>query len=175
MVLSSVALKFISMIFTLNKGSELVNSCVSRVKAAFHVLFGSRVYIFFDNYSSPFPAHSVLSSSVFSATPSVMYNADTRCFYLDDTTGISKRLPILSLEIIDSDSEVVFDLTDYVETVRYYGNSLPTISELVVAWSLGSWIVLDTTKYKARYITQTCDTVTVSISDKQSLQETHED
>jgi hypothetical protein len=104
-----------------------------------------------------------------------MYNADTRCFYLDDTTGISKRLPILSLEIIDSDSEVVFDLTDYVETVRYYGNSLPTISELVVAWSLGSWIVLDTTKYKARYITQTCDTVTVSISDKQSLQETHED
>lgn len=175
MALTSIALKFISMLSTLNKSGEIVKSCVSRVKAALHVLFGSRVYVFFNNYSSPFPAHLVLSSSVYSAKPCVMYNADTHCFYLEDTTGISKRLPILSLEIIHSDSEVAFDLTDYVETVRYYDNSLPTISELVMGWSLDSCIVLDADKYKVRYITQTCDTVTTFITDKESLRGPHED
>ena len=53
--------------------------------------------------------------------------------------------------------------------------SLLPISELVMGWSLGSWIVLDADKYKVRYITQTCDTVTVSITDKESLRGPHED
>jgi len=104
-----------------------------------------------------------------------MYDADTCSFYLNETSSTPQRLSILSLEIIDSDSITVFDLTDYASKVKFYGDYRPTISELILGWSLTSQIILNADKYRARYITDTCEIVESSIIEPAKTRGPHED
>ena len=173
----------ISIALTANSVSEWVKSLITRITLSLDFIFNPNIYIFFDKYPAPFPARSLRLESVHSATPSILYNADTLLFFpQNNETGSprvedaeSSRLPMLSLEIIDSNSAVAFDLTDYIERARYIrqdATDCPTISEIVMGWSVSAGIILDSDEYRARYITDDGDLVTVPITDIGQLERT---
>jgi len=141
----------------------------------------SNLYIFFEDYSCPFLASSVKINSIYSAKPRFVYNSDTLLFFpyvilnLQDPVKKGTRLPILSLEIIDSTSLVIFDLTDYIEKIRYVDVSCPTISEIIITWTISSGIVLDRNIFKARYIDKDGESNLIEIDNMDSFENSHED
>jgi len=172
----------LSIALTANSVGEWVKSFVTRIAISLDFLFSPNIYIFFDKYPAPFPARSLRLESVHSAKPSILYNADALLFFpQNNETGSphiedakSSRLPLLSLEIIDLDLTVIFDLTDYIERARYIrqdSTDCPTISEIVMGWSVSAGLILDSDKYRVRYITNDGDTMIVSITDTSELEQ----
>jgi hypothetical protein len=132
-------------------------------------------YIFFKGIDKPYLENKVNINSVRSAEPAWLYDPEHHFFVEWATTGgTTRRLPILSLEIVDEN--VVYDLTDFIELIRVYSNgSTPSIAHLVNAWSLSSELVLNPELgYKVRYMTDTADTFEVPYN-KMPLSPTDED
>ena len=130
-------------------------------KAARSILV-SENYIFFKNVNTPYLENKVNINSVRSAEPAWLYDPEHKFFVEWATTdGSTRRLPVLSLEIVDE--SVVYDLTDFIELIRVYSNgSTPSPAHLVNAWSLSSELVLNPELgYKVRYMTDTADTFEV--------------
>jgi hypothetical protein len=138
--------------------NEFVSAFMTRIYRSGKLLFGSNIYYFFDAYPVPFPAHSLHLNDKHSAKPVISYDVDNYLFYpyLCDLMGKKyNKLPILSLEILDSGGEVAYDLTNYIEKIRFVSNDdgiIPTISEIVICWVMTSGIVIDFKKYTIRFI-----------------------
>jgi len=167
-------LSFSTVLFSANRW---LDDFLNRCSLAFNYVTSDNIYMFLENYVEPFPARFLHLDSEQLAKPIFAYNADTYIFY-EYTRGKSyktiveenksKPVPILSLEIIDVNSEVVYDLTYFIGLMRYI-KYVPKICDIVAAWSAGSWIVLDKTKYRVRYIAEDCNTHTVPVDDRNSL------
>jgi len=152
-----------------------VISFLFRLYEAADTLVKPSIHVFLENYEQPFPARSIDLTSVHSATPTLAYNADTYVFfpYNNDLTYTHmltdhklQTLPILSLEIVGPDSSVAFDLTDFVEKLRYVdisGADCPEIFEVFSAWAIMSRVVLDKDVYTARLIKNDGKTYTTSL------------
>jgi hypothetical protein len=138
--------------------NEFINAFIIRIYRSGQLLFGSNIYYFFDAYPIPFPAHNLRLDDKHSAKPIITYDVDKNLFYPYMCNVAEKKynkLPILSLEILDSGGEVAYDLTNYIEKIRYISNDdgvIPTISEIVVCWTMTSGIVVDFKKYTIRFI-----------------------
>ena len=142
-----------------------------------------RFYVFFDEYSIPFPAHSVNLDATLSAKPNLVYNVEMSVFfpYLPNvsfadmlTKYKSNTLPILSLEIIDKNGTAVRDLTEFIENIRYIyveNHFAPTVSDIIAAWSVSNAIPIDRTLFRVRYITLEGDEVDSSLMDASELAE----
>ena len=130
-------------------------------KAARSVVMSDN-YIFFKNIDKPYLENKVNINSVRSAEPAWLYDPEHHFFVEWATTaGSTRRLPILSLEIVDE--SVIYDLTDFIELIRVYSNgSTPSIAHLVNAWALSSELVLNPDLgFTVRYMTDTADTFEV--------------
>ena len=156
----------------------VVNSCkntysfLKRFQAKISRVFSSNVYVFFEDYSSPFHAGSVMMYSFYSAPVKYMYNADTYLFFSSNqklNQTLSKRLPILSLEIIDVKSEALFDISSHIEKVRYVNVECPTICEIVMTWIIHTGVVFDRNKYRVRYIDESGNEQIVDIDSVDNL------
>ena len=171
----------LSILLVMGTCNEWVSAMMKRIMDSFDIIFNSNIYVFFDKYPCPFPARAVRLDSSNSAPPTIMYNADTRMFfpYINNDTNMEAlrtergvSLPILSIEIIDSELETVFDLTNFVAKVKYISvteGDCPTISELIMAWSIESNIVLNKDIYQVRYINTECNTYVVTLNDGSEL------
>ena len=169
--------QILALTLTIGGFTNWIGSSIHRISIALDYLFNPNIYVFLDNYIQPFPARSLCLNSVHSATVVIAYNADTLVFFPHMSSqhyseiseeNRSKKLPILSLEIVNLKSEVIFDLTDFIVKVRYIettDSGCPTISEIISAWSIGSMIVLDRDRFSVRYITEDGDTVLTTLDD----------
>ena len=143
----------------------------------FTIAFSPAYYIFFEGYYTPYVYSRTNPWASGSATASMLYNYDTNVFFPytvynsmfdNNLMAMAKPIPILSLDIIDAEEKVRYDLTDFIETMRYiqYDDSgLPTLAQIVGAWTLSSHIVLDSTRFSIRYINQYGDTLITGLDD----------
>ena len=165
----------ITFAYLANMISKFVSNTVyyaGRLQHAYSVFTQNNYYVYFENIMIPYVFDSVVFWATGSAAPELMYCANTKTFfpwrpsnksnpdYNPDEDGIldmnaQKCLLILSLELIDSDNKVAYDLTDFLEGVRFIeleGFPVPSILHVVSAWTLSSGIVPDLRRFRIRYI-----------------------
>jgi hypothetical protein len=139
---------------------------------AIHGVFSSETYIFFDKVTHAYPALKVNPYASTSAIPMWTYNSDTHEFFewpMVASSQAGDQLPLLSMEIAE-DGNIVYDLTDFIETVRVYNACgkvcAPYISHIIGAWTLSSGIVLDPSKnFVVHLITNDGDGHTLGLND----------
>lgn len=159
---------------------SLYNSCLKffeRVTLFFKKIYAvvvdtdtSNNYIFFININHPVHESLTHVESSKSALPEWRYIADKYQFlewYPGGNTSVktsvtSHSLPILSMEILDGE-ETIYDLTEFIESIRVYNSSLrsssPNINHIVQAWMLTARTVLNPSRnFIVRYIDETANT-----------------
>ena len=115
-----------------------------------------------------------------SAKPDLMYNMHTNTFYpyvLSNgglsAIGTKVPIPILSLEIIDTRGNTLYDLTDFIEPMRYIklspSYSTPTIGHIISAWQFVSRTILDNNEVSVKYMNTNGDEVKTDIRNLSSL------
>lgn len=118
-------------------------------------IFSTNIYVFLEDYSTPFLSECVNTEAACAAPVKFAYNPRTRLFFNHKQTSAEwsrpLNLPILSLVLIDSKSITLHDLTDHVAKVQYINVPCPTISEVVMVWMINSRIILDRNNTKVRY------------------------
>jgi hypothetical protein len=141
------------------------------------IAFNQTYYVFYDGYYAPYLYSKTNSWATGSAKATLFYNYDTNVFFpytlssrMLDTYLMSnaRSLPILSLDIIDSDEKVHYDLTDYIEKMKFIqveNSSGPSLAQIVATWTLASHIVLDSTRFSVRYINDYGDTIITGLDD----------
>jgi len=78
------------------------------------------------------------------------------------------NLPILSLELINSDNRCVRDLTSFIENIKYVlvpNKCIPTILDIIALWSTMYSTPVDRSLIRVRYITDEGDKRIVSVQD----------
>ena len=104
--------------------------------------FQPTTYVFFEDIYYPYLESLVNTRASTSAKPLWKYVVDTHTF--TSWTAAHTRLPLsyLSIEIVQ-ENKVLYDLTDFLDTMRVYGNSgTPSLHHIVHAWVLSSGICL---------------------------------
>lgn len=144
----------------------------SRLAKAYTAVFRPNYYIFFEGSARPHSFYAVNYWASGSAAPELMYSADKKLFFpwiprnpitlsegMDfDSVFVEERykaLPFLSIEIVDAEGRAAYDLTDFLESMRYValdGFPAPTLAHILSAWTLSSAIVPDPARYTVRYI-----------------------
>ena len=143
-----------------------------RLKKAYTAVFRPNYYIFFEGATMPHPFYTTHYWASGSAAPELMYCADKKVFFpwiprnpaipsqgvdFDDVLVPErfKSLPYLSMEIVDAEGRAFYDLTDFLETLRYValdGFPVPSLGHILAAWTLSSAVVPDPARYTIRYI-----------------------
>jgi hypothetical protein len=133
-------------------------------------VWSDKQYVIFEGV--PTCAYSLRNVSVWatgSATPTWIVNHTRKELCKWDWVGLaetdtkSHSLPLLSMEVLNG-SRVHYDLTDYISELRVRrpvesrDTSVPTIPELIAAWSAASQIVLHPSRFTIRVITDMGDT-----------------
>jgi hypothetical protein len=159
----------------------VVDAGLKRLYDTFLYLVSPRLYVFFEEYSMPFPAFSLSKEHKLMAKPVLVYNADEHVFFpyvpLKSYAEVliynkARPLPILSMEILDENKMPVNDLTDFVEKLRYvYMEDMetPSISNIISAWCLTHYLPLNRSRYTVRYIMSNGEEVNVSLIDTTPL------
>ncbi len=117
--------------------------------------FSKQQYVFFQYITSPYNVLDVNISAPSCALPLWYYIPKNRVFIscnppvsVENTLTSNARgnpLPILSMQIIENEA-VVFDLTDFLSSIKVYPSALntcPPVAHILGAWTLSSRIVLD--------------------------------
>ena len=148
---------------------------VKRLKETFNNVLNTLVFddicIFLKD--SVFP-HEYKRYTRISAKPDLMYNMHTNTFYpyILSNGGLSEigtkvPIPVLSLEIIDKTGNVLYDLTEFIESMRYIkispSYSTPTIGHIISAWQFVSRIILDSNEVSVKYMNTNGDEVKTDI------------
>lgn len=166
-----------------NTAKHRLHSAVRRLYDSFLFLISPKLYIFFEEYSMPFPAFSTRIDRTLGAKPTVIFNADESVFfpYVPHKSfaeiciyNRKNAFPILSMEVIDTEDRCVRDLTDFVEGLRYIyipDMETPSISNIISAWCVVHSIPLNREKLLVRYITANGDEMTVSPIDTTPIEE----
>ena len=154
------------------KSMESVAAFFDRLKKAYTAVFRSNYYIFFEGATMPHSFYTTHYWASGSAAPELMYCADKKVFFpwiprnpAVPSQGIDfddvllperfKSLPYLSLEIVDAEGRAFYDLTDFLESLRYValdGFPVPSLGHILAAWTLSSAVVPDPVRYTIRYI-----------------------
>ena len=158
-----------------------VDAGLKRLYDTFLYLISPRLYVFFEEYSMPFPAFSLSNERNFMAKPVLVYNADEHVFFpyvplksYAEVLICNKAipLPILSMDILDENKMPIKDLTDFVEKLRcvyIQDMETPTVSNIISAWCLTQSMPLNRSKYTVRYIMSNGEEVNVSLIDTTPL------
>ncbi len=152
-----------------------------RFSEVFSILFQPSFYVFFEGNITPYPLRKVNTWASGSAAAEFLYCEDTKTFIpwlpgsksTDETIykygGLDemklKCLPILSMELVDESGDVVYDVTDFLESVRFCeapGLPTPNLFHIMAAWSISSHIVPNYDKYILRYINADGDMKTMA-------------
>lgn len=164
-----------ALLYIYNFAEASVNSVVAffdRLAKAYTAVFRPNYYIFFEGATMPHSFYTTNYWATGSAAPELMYCADKKVFFpwiprnpaipsqgvnFDDVLVAErfKSLPYLSMEIVDNEGRAIYDLTDFLETLRYValdGFAVPSLGHILAAWSLSSAIVPDPVRFTVRYI-----------------------
>ena len=141
---------------------NISSACCSRLKTlknklntSFNLLMKDSIYTFLNDSVYPYDNNYNIDK------PALMYNMDKKLFYnssslLQLELGTPLPIPILSLEITDKNGETLYDLTDFIESMRYIKLSdsytKPSIGHIISVWQLHSKTILDTSQVCVIYI-----------------------
>ena len=169
----------LSILRTVGYWVSTARDVATRAYDALHREFTSApAYLFFDA-TNPCNVYSLEKAVTYAsafAKPQWVWEPRDRNFFewsgskemALEHTEVRRPLPLLSLEVLDKDTQVVqYDLTDFIEGISVYTQSrakaFPSMSQIIGAWSLGSGIVLDPHRFVVRYITKYAVTAEVAI------------
>ena len=116
--------------------------------------YNSDIIVFYKNNPTPYLLSYVNNSN----NPVIVwkYNRYTHLFYSYNCfIKDYKKLPILSASIIDDNSNVLYNLDDFLDSIKVDASSCnyPSLQQIIDVWSYSTGIVLDRTKnYKLEYI-----------------------
>jgi hypothetical protein len=138
---------------------------IERVKSAANFMYSDQEYMFVRDSVFPYDLRTYKSQEGISS--SLIYNVNKRVFY-SGAAALTKKtssLPILSLEIINKTDTVLYDITDFIESVRSVSSLSETlcIGHIISVWQLSSGTILDNNEVSVRYINMNGDTNTVDI------------
>ena len=138
---------------------------IERVKSAANLIYSDQEYIFIRDSVFPYDLRTYKSQEGISS--SLIYNVNKRVFY-SNATSLTKKttsLPILSLEIINKTHTVLYDITDFIESVRTVSSlsEILCIGHIISVWQLSSGTILDNSEVSVRYINMNGDTNTVDV------------
>jgi hypothetical protein len=165
----------LSLLSTVWGWMETSNRILKRLSNAFDTLFSPRYFIFFEGTHTPHMFHITNPRASGSAAPNLMYNADTHLFFpwslgytFEELQQLKHRTTgVLSIELVDKDTNLVhYDLTDFVESVRYVeadDAGEPSIWHIISAWTISSGIVPCQERLLARYVDSSGETHTVPL------------
>jgi hypothetical protein len=158
---------------------NISSACCTRLKtiknklnASYNLLVNERIYRFLNDSVYPYDNNYNIDK------PALMYNMDKNLFYnstslLQLELGTVVPIPILSLEIVDKNDRTLYDLTDFIESMRYIKLSdsytKPSIGHIISVWQLHSKTILDTSQVCVIYINNNGDTVGIDIRNNTSL------
>ena len=158
---------------------NISSACCTRLKrfknklnASYNLLLNENIYTFLNNSVYPYDNNYKIDS------PALIYNMDKNLFYnssslLQLDLGTVVPIPILSLEIVDKNDKTLYDLTDFIESMRYIKLSdsytSPSIGHIISVWQLHSKIILDTNNVCVIYINNSGNTVGIDIRNNMSL------
>jgi hypothetical protein len=149
-------------------------STLKHLYNSFVYLICPTFYIFFEEYSMPFPGFSLNMDRTLVATPTIVFNVNESVFfpYLPDKSFAEiciynkpHKFPILSMEVVDGEGRCLRDLTDFVESLRYIhiaDMESPSVSNIISIWCIIHAIPLNREMLFVRYITINGDEMTVS-------------
>lgn len=172
MFIPSVFYPFLISAYTLYAStSKNISNFIEKVKFGYETAFSPRIYAFCKGYTQPV----LVTQSINIDQCELFYDVGQSLFYsnLVLSTHICKpySLPILSIELIDVNGEVVYDLTNYIENMKFIDISRrPSISSIVMIWATLTNNFLDPSAHKIRYIDMSGDECIVSFSDSTELQ-----
>ena len=141
---------------------------------AYEAFSNPQVFVFFKGVAGAFDARHVSLIASASAIPEFYYEPANHLFYPyipterqeDVRQGKQICLPMLSLEILDNSGKVHYDLTDFLEKIRFVereGCTSPAVAHLVAAWQTSSHIIVDPTRFKARFLTSDAEEIECSL------------
>ncbi len=127
-------------------------------------LFRYRYFIFFDWIPVGFRVNTVQPWATGSAQAEWLYSPEAKRFWEWNNNAYETvsypesstvhRLPILSMEITDSENKAHYDLTDFVADIRVQNYSptelSPSVGHIVGAWSLQSHIIPNLAKFHVK-------------------------
>ena len=151
--------------------------CLDKLSLIFDILFSPRLYVFFKGYIQPVPfrlnIHFIAQLQTKNQNQNnsdevssiIMYDIDKSLFFpyrLNQSiqnicSNKRKSLSILSLEIIDSSKKAHYDLSEFVEKIKYIGDIDLNLSHILMAWSISSAVLPDTERFVLRYIDMSGD------------------
>ncbi len=150
-----------------------------RIVRVLNMVFRPDYYIFFEGSAAAHRFYDTQFWASGSATPELMYCASTKTFFpwiprhgthpKFDILGIKelyRPLSLLSLEIVDSNDKVFYDLTDFLETLRHVevtGFSGPSLFHILSAWTLSSGIVPNLITHSVRFIDSDGESKTIRL------------
>jgi hypothetical protein len=168
-------MEFMRLVF--EKAHELLDAVMG--------VFRPRFYIFFENSPFAYESSKISSYATGSRAPAWVYSPTDKMFFhwrhsivntVFNSFGVSHNLPIISLEVVNKETgKVDYDLTEFVEhlKVRQEGDRVervnPSIAQILGAWALQSGVVVDPSRFSARFIDAEADERTVAADDMGGL------
>ena len=166
-----------------NYYKERCYSILKKFYESVAIIISPKIYMFFEEYSMPFPVFSLNMDRNLIGKPTIIYNADEYVFFpyiplksFAEIVIYNKANPvsILSMEIIDDNERCVKDLTDFIEKLRYIhipNMEVPTISNIIAAWCVTNSLPLNRKDYSVRYIRSNGDEIITSLIDMTPIDE----
>jgi len=143
---------------------------VKKINIVYAAVTRPEYYIFFKNSAYPYLLSNTHPWATGSAAPEFVYWSQSKIFmpwvsndvYYVSPKEDGKTLPLLSLDLVNtSDDTVAYDLTDFIEGVRYMGESIPTLNQVIAVWTLASNVVPNLAEMKIRYVNEDGETIVI--------------
>ena len=139
---------------------------------AISLFIADEEYFFLDGSAFPYDYKNYMKISLrpaltYNMTKNVFYPSSKDFMFFNTKTINYKTIPILSLEIVNKDKTPLYDLTNFIEKMRYIKLSpkyhTPSIGHIISVWQLYSKIVLDENEVSVNYINTEGDFVSTNI------------
>ena len=180
LVPASVAFWLLFVFNSLSTSFTSAAEYVKKIQALYLELSRPEYYIFFKNSPYPYRLSNTHTWATGSAVPEFVYWANSKIFmpwvsndvYRVEQWENGNTLPLLSLDLVNtSDDTVAYDLTDFIEGVRYVGDTIPTLNQVIAVWTLASNVVPNLAEMKIRYVNEDGETIII-VNDVCLLEET---
>jgi hypothetical protein len=125
-----------------------VSSLFTKVNKIYEYICTPVLYGFYHGYDQPVPYRVTNVSK-----PYLFYDTERKIFFSDyNTIDTIYSLPLLSIEILDINNSILYDLTNFIEDIRFAGTTAPSISSIIMVWSTLNSIYLNPKFHEVRYI-----------------------
>jgi hypothetical protein len=164
-----VLYSYIIMGYTLSaRVSKSISYFYERLKLSYEVFNNPRIFVFYKGYLQPVPYNNRNNEA-----SQLFYDVDKSLFYPSNTFGGKlQSIPILSLEIRDMSNNLIYDLTNFIESMQFIQTEMgakPSFASIIMIWATLNHMYFNPMNHKLQYIDGLGDTHDASFTDTESL------